>query len=96
MRRPSMSKFTSDEWHVDPFTGEVQSNGTRIAKVYGATMFNREKNADECMANARLILAAPAMYEALQACLDRFADYDIYGEMSRQVKAIQREVEGDV
>ena len=66
-----MSKFTCGEWHVYPLTGKVHANGSRIANVFGATEFNREQNASECQANARLILNAPKMYTALQATFDR-------------------------
>lgn len=58
--------YTKGEWHLDPLTGEVKANGMRIAKVYGATEFNREENSAECMANAMLILKAPAMLHALR------------------------------
>ena len=61
-----MSKFTCGNWHLDPLTGEVHANGSRIAKVYGATAFNHEQNASGCQANARLILNAPEMYELLK------------------------------
>ena len=50
-----MSKFTSGKWHLDSLTGEIQANGTLIAKVYGATVFNHSRTEIECQANARLI-----------------------------------------
>ena len=91
-----MSKFTKGEWHLAPLTGEVRANGSRIAKVYGATEFNHSRNAEECAANARLILAAPAMYEALQAGIAKLAFYEPYSETHQKLIAIQRDVEGDM
>ena len=88
--------FTKGKWHIDLLTGEVHTNGSRIAKVYGATAFNHTSTADECMANARLILNAPEMYTALQAAFDRLGYYEPYSETLRNIKAIFRDIEGDV
>ena len=88
--------FSKGNWHLDPLTGEVSTNGNKIAKVYGATEFNREKNASECQANARLILKAPEMYTALQAAFDRLGYYEPYSETLRNIKAIFRDIKGDV
>ena len=87
--------FSKGNWHLDPLTGEVRANGNKIAKVYGATAFNREQNASECQANARLILNAPEMYTALQAALDRLGHYEPYSETFRNIKAVLRDIEGD-
>ena len=69
--------YTKGEWHLDTLTGEVKANGGRIAKVYGATEFNHTSNADECMANARLILSAPEMYRLLQEWYEDDLEYGI-------------------
>ena len=91
-----MSKFTSGKWHLDSLTGEIQANGTLIAKVYGATVFNHSRTEIECQANARPILAAPIMYEALQAAIEKLAGYEYFSEIYQKLMAIQREVGGDV
>ena len=50
----------------------------------------------EWQANARLIAAAPAMYEALQAAIEKLVVYDPCSETHQKLKAILQEVEGDV
>ena len=60
-----MSEYTAGSWELAPKTGEIRSAGHLVAKVYGATFQNHEANARECWANARLIAAAPEMYEIL-------------------------------
>ena len=94
-----MSKFTSGKWHIDPLTGEIHTNEGRVAKVYGATEFNREKNASECQANARLILKAPEMYRLLSyfstledVTNDEF--YNFYMAVNETRKLLAR-IEGD-
>lgn len=52
-------------WNFDSTTGDVRSDGTVLCKVYGATTYNRSINATKCMRTARLIAAAPEMYELL-------------------------------
>lgn len=91
-----MSKFTAGKWDLDPLTGEIRASGTLIAKVYGATAFNHSQTEAECQANARLILSAPAMYEALQTAIEKLAGYEPCSETHQKLKAILREVEGDV
>ncbi len=71
-----MAKYTKGEWSIergsdglliytDPFNGEEDKE---IALVYDLMSFVSDE--DEGEANANLIAAAPAMYEALKACFE--------------------------
>ena len=91
-----MSKFTAGKWNLNPLTGEIRASGTLIAKVYGATAFNHSRTEIECQANARLILAAPAMYETLQTAIEKLAGYEPCSETNQKLSVILREVEGDI
>jgi hypothetical protein len=62
-----MSGHTPGPWIVDAY-GDVTANGEDVAHVvsyYGV---------DECIANARLIAAAPEMLAALRGFLAEFGD----------------------
>ena len=61
-----MSKFTCGPWTLCPLTGNIHSGQHSIGQVYGATKYNYEPNADECMSNARLVIHAPEMYTLLR------------------------------
>ncbi len=58
--------YTKGNWELDIQTGNIRADGHLVAQVYGATVHNHEKNYRECMANARLVLNAPAMLHALR------------------------------
>ena len=47
------------KWTLDSNTGDIKSEKSRIARVYGATEYNQEANREECFKNASLIVAAP-------------------------------------
>ena len=85
--------YTKGKWHIDPLTGEVKANGTQIAKVYGATEFNHTSNADECMANASLILNAPEMYKVLQEIQDWCKDNDITSDIECDIWEVLTRIE---
>lgn len=53
------------KWELDDNTGDIRSGQSRIACVYGATKYNRSTSAAKCMRTARLIAAAPELYELL-------------------------------
>ncbi len=56
--------YTKGKWELDDRIGQVRANGSLVAQVYGATVYSHD--AGESMANARLILNAPAMLNALR------------------------------
>ena len=60
-----MPDFTQGTWTLDKRCGHMKANGKTIADVFGATVHNHSDTAAEAMANARLIAAAPLMYELL-------------------------------
>ena len=62
---------TKGPWHIAELTkqyGVYDVTGTAVAKVGGAYGVAMERR----MADARLISAAPEMYEALQLCVNAF------------------------
>lgn len=63
-------KYTEGKWELNNKTGEIRCNGVAIATVAGATYFNHEANAEQCMGNARLIELAPVLYEMIVAGQD--------------------------
>ncbi|MBQ7220721.1 MAG: hypothetical protein IJS28_07065 [Synergistaceae bacterium] len=65
-----MKRFSSGTWTHDPATGEIASAECIVCKVYGATVYNYEANAEECTSNARLIASAPEMYELLKSVVE--------------------------
>mgnify|MGYP007069958205 CR=1 FL=1 len=74
-----MNKFTKGQWVLDTQTGNIRTNDHLVAQVYGATEHNINDNAEECFANARLILNAPKLYYILRPLfepktLGRFSD----------------------
>ncbi len=81
-----MTKFTQGQWKFNPQNGNIQANGQTIAQVYGATEFNVGENAQECFANARLILKAPVLYSILKP-LDTCSEYRFSKVISAMHKA---------
>ena len=63
-------------WNFDSTTGDVSSDGTVLCKVYGATTYNRSINATKCMRTARLIAAAPEMYNMLEYLLGYVREWE--------------------
>lgn len=87
--------YTKGEWHLDILDGEILANGTRIAKVYGATNFNRSQTSIECMANARLILNAPTMLNALKK-VSSVLSASRYGEiLAGEIQELIKSIEGE-
>lgn len=69
-----MSKFTPGPWLTKTYTNhELQ---TDFAMVMMGDRVHMIGYSDEDKANARLIAAAPAMYEALKACAEFIHYYD--------------------
>ncbi len=75
----SDTKFTPGPWHVANGV-QIRSQQDQIAKVW--MMRNGEGNA-----NARLIAAAPELYEALHGTLDWLASYPGFGSEQAWLKA---------
>ena len=68
-------KFTAGKWTVVPQTGIVSVRDTELAHVYGDN--------PEARANARLIAAAPKLYEYLSWYLNNVdVDEDMEGEIA--------------
>lgn len=68
----SMSEFTKSEWTYEPRRENIpfySENGELIGIIYGCS--------SKSMANANLIVEAPAMYELLNRALDFFVKHDI-------------------
>ena len=94
-----MSKFTRGNWELNSRTGDISSKGTLIAKVYGATDYNVEKNAEESFANARLITASPEMYDELYEALQLLkgkssCESDEFARQARSIEEVLVRVEG--
>ena len=93
-----MSKFTSGQWRLDKTDGTIRANDSLVAQVYGATKHNHESNAEECFANARLILKAPVLYKILKP-LDTCTEYKFskvisaMREAQKVIEAIDTECE---
>ena len=74
------------KWTIDETTGDIMSEQSRIARVYGATEYNQEANAEECMKTARLIATAPELYEMLKEELIPASDYGGLLSLSREAR----------
>ena len=70
------SKHTAGEWHVDPTAPEAFYQDVNVLRHSGLAVAVALHNGDiapaEVAANARLIAAAPAMYEALRFLFDDY------------------------
>ena len=76
-----MNKHTPGPWEPDIRLAQAMvtdSNGNAIADIARHEFSATEQSySDECIAaNARLISAAPDMFDALQAIVDAFGDQD--------------------
>ena len=79
-----MSKFTRGTWHYFSPNGCIHCDGKLIAEVAGAGGPNYRHARGE--ANARLIAAAPEMYELLKEELIPTSDYGGTLSFSREAK----------
>lgn len=73
-------KYTKGNWVLDTQTGHIRADGHLVAQVYGATVHNHEANAEECYTNARLILNAPRMLNALRKAIVPLS-YSVYNDV---------------
>ena len=72
-----MSEFTKGKWEYDDAHGCIHHDGRLIAEVAGGGGANYRHAAGQ--ANARLIAAAPEMYELLRKCAE---DLEFVGLLS--------------
>ena len=79
----SKEKFTQLPWRIEEFRDfiSIMAGYSEICYIYG------DLNCDNVQANARLIAAAPEMYELL-ALLDNY--YAVRGESNRVTKTISQ------
>ena len=92
--------FSKGTWSLSEQNGEILADGHRIAKVDGATVHNYEDNAEEYLANARLIVAAPEMYgelyEALQLCKGKSSyEGDDFWEQAESISELLARIDGE-
>ena len=78
-----MSNFTEGEWKVNKHYGCIYSGETLIARVAN---FSENASTPETEANARLIAAAPELYEMLREELIPISDYGGLLSLSRADK----------
>jgi hypothetical protein len=91
-------KHTPGPWSIDPYQDEdwrvnISSNGWNVASAYHMT--DDPVNVDdECMANARLIAAAPELLDVLKAWTEYAINKDVPFELISQTRAAIATAEG--
>lgn len=95
MRNP---KFVPGPWVADEtfWLGSVNAGKRRIARANVLTSVSREKRVTraEQLANARLMAAAPEMYELLCACLRHMENSREAGDLPGRMAALLDRVDG--
>lgn len=77
--------FLHDNWELDTKKGTISTGGKIIAEVFGATDFNTDN--EQAMSYARVIQAAPKMFNTLQALTLLFENLQFQcGEISAVMK----------
>lgn len=85
-----MAEHTKGPWELD---GDIWAMNLDV--VYGSGRIammeceNDEVDDDELLANARLICAAPDMFEALVWLVEMFADHTQYDEEGYETAAVE-------
>ena len=65
-----MNKFTPGKWQIQYKRNVVvEDEGVERLIAFASAMSLRDKSDEEAYANARLIAAAPRMYELLKRCM---------------------------
>ena len=88
-----MSEFTKGKWVYDEPFGVIFSYETYavIANVQGAGTGSCFCSTQEGQANARLIAAAPEMYELMKECMKKIHSFD---DTYRRIEALLNEIDG--
>lgn len=88
-----MSEFTKGKWVYDEPFGVIFSYETYavIANVQGAGTGSCFCFTQEGQANARLIAAAPEMYELMKECMKKIHSFD---DTYRRIEALLNEIDG--
>ena len=87
--------YTKGKWELDSQSGVINSCGKPLVNVFGATMYNYESNAAECMTNARLIVRAPAMLHALKKAQKALNICRYCEVLAEEIQELIAEVEHD-
>ena len=91
-----MSQHTPGPWKIEQ--DEVLSSaGVPLANVYGSYGRLNASDIEECLANARLIAAAPRMLALLNEYASKSQDVKVPvpGSLIERTRAILRDVEGE-
>ncbi len=89
-------EYTKGEWYLEEETGLILSipdgadNPVVVASIGGSTDPTTPKPLKEILANARLISAAPELYEALKAAKARLEEYHDITEGFRLERQMQQ------
>ena len=86
-----MSKLTRGKWHYFSSNGCIYCDGKLIAEVAGAGGPNYRHARGE--ANARLIAAAPELYELLEECADELGAIGL-PKLSRECYELLARIDG--
>ena len=76
MNTTKTAQFTPGPWFTDNYFDITSSSGDVIVRPPLSILENDRIHPNECRANANLIAAAPAMYEALKEWCDYYAAYN--------------------
>ena len=77
-----MNKFTPGKWQIQYKRNVVvDDEGVERLIAFASAMSLRNKSNEEAYANARLIAAAPRMYELLKQCVQEDIDPDLEGDI---------------
>ena len=77
-----MSKFTPGKWQIQYKRNVVvDDEGVERLIAFASAMSLRNKSNEEAYANARLIAAAPRMYELLKQCVQEDIAPDLEGDI---------------
>ena len=93
---------TAGKWKYSTQTGLVYVDGKGIAKVYGAGR-DRMSYSDEGESNARLIVAAPEMYDMLErvhkilnvSTAEEIVDAVNQGNIIRKIALLLNQIDGE-
>ena len=97
-----MSKFTKGTWELNKHFDVVSENGQFIAlccirhkKLGYHYIENIKLYNEETKANARLIAAAPEMYELISEALGRCKGNSVFADLYSQEKELLAQIDGE-